>query len=385
MLSSDTYGEPDYDADELFAFHPSEFEFLTTTLGWESPCWATADLTLRPKSEATKNHFLFGICLPNRWDAFAKTDWLRQSWEAFAAYYGQITGPHKNEWIRALWDARSKIEPCLENTATMFPASGCFIPRSQFTAAALHTMVARDPEHVSVYLVREKRTYVADFLRIHSPPPFWSPQTTVYWFEKRIPDTIHREDVLLWFENIIRHLPKKHHPPDIQKWVNRLAHFEPQLLTTSGADKTWSEKPPVVLMFGPTSKVGSRRMIHFERKDISQITRQKDLVTIMGKERITSTMSRERKAYLLALDETAAQRIERQLMYGEKIHFGLSADLLGIVSRSDDVVRAINVPAETIRQLCVEPHFELKLAEGHRSKDKLYFLRDRNADEGQQG
>ena len=131
-------------------------------------------------------------------------------------------------------------------------------------------------------------------------------------------------------------------------------------------------------MLGPTTKVGYRSLTHFERRDLSHVIRKSDIVTVDGKERYhwrdNRTMEIERTFHLLALDEGAAERVEKRILSGERVHFGLDADVLGMICRSNHVISAINAPEETIRRLCVEPGLELRLISTPRNRPRLRHL-----------
>jgi hypothetical protein len=146
-------------------------------------------------------------------------------------------------------------------------------------------------------------------------------------------------------------LPKKHQPAEVEEWTKRLLPFEPQLAPPEdGAENPWTEKPKIVIVLGPTSKVGYRILYHFERRDISHVVRQNDTVRIEGTERhqwADKTMEFVRTFFLLAFDEAAAERVERQILDGKRIHFGLDADVLGMICRSGHVIHAINVPSRS--------------------------------------
>lgn len=143
------------------------------------------------------------------------------------------------------------------------------------------------------------------------------------------------------------------------------------------------EKPKVIFVFGPVGKVGYRGLTHFERRDISRIVRQNEIVKIEGKTRHAmagnKTMEFERTFYLLAFDEAAAERVERQIFWGERVHFGLDADIFGMVLRSGHLLHAVNVPIKTIRHHCVEPGHDIQLVSNPRDKCKTYeFVKTQN-------
>ena len=158
--------------------------------------------------------------------------------------------------------------------------------------------------------------------------------------------------------------------------TKRLLHFEPQLaLPTDGAEKPWIEKPKIILVLGPTTKVGYRLLYHFERRDISQVVRRKDIVRIEGTERhqwADKEMKFVRTFFLLAFDEAAAERVERQILEGKRIHFGLDGDVLGMICRSGHVIHAINASIEIVRRLCVETGLDLRQECNPRYKLKTY-------------
>lgn len=364
---------------EVFAHAPTEFEITPWNLVWESPCWVCADINLRPNTPATRDKFFASLSMPHKVDAFARVAWEGQLWAAISPRLAQLTGPHANDWWTVLMDCHKELKEGLKQTDSIFQQPFRFVRRQEFATVDLATILKESPENMSVYLALEKGSYCEYmFLRIHSSPPFIGDKPRCLWYEKRLPDSLHTEDVLPWVVATFRRLPKKHRPPNVEPWTKRLLHFETQLAQpANGIDKAWIENPKITLVLGPTSKVGYRSLTHFERRDISHVIRQDEIVTVEGNERYGSgetTFEIERTFHLLALDSTAAERVERQIISGEKVHFGLDGDILGIICCSGHVINAINAPMETIRRLCVAPGLDLRPVGGPRHKLKCYEL-----------
>jgi hypothetical protein len=244
----------------------------------------------------------------------------------------------------------------------------------------LATILKEHPEAVFVYLSVEKGSYREYwFLRIHTKLPLFGTQPRALWFQKRLPDILHLEDILSWFRATIGRLPKKQRPLDTDVWVKRLLEFEPQLaFAVPSNDKSWTGKPKVVIVFGSVGQVGYRSMFHIERRDINRVVRRGDVVNFDAKVRYNyadgNHLEFEYTFYLIGIDEGAAEHIERHLLRGERIHFGLDSDIFGIISRRGESLHAINVSPQRIRDLCVPPGFELRLTSAPREKHKRYEL-----------
>lgn len=365
---------------EVFTHAPTEFELLPGKLSWDAPCWLQADIILSPRTGTARAKFFLNLKMPHQWDAFAKASWEEQLWAAFSPRFHQIEGPFANDWRQELFRCYQALKHRLRKTEAVFPPPFHFAKRDEYTAVDLATILKENPETLSVYLAFEKRSYSHYyFLRIHSNPPFSGLQPRCLWFDKRLPIHLHTEDVLPWFVATIRRLPKKNQPSEIESWKKSLLRFEPQLAPPeSGADKPWAGKPKVILVFGPTGKVGYRGMFHLERQDINRIVRQKDVLTITGKTRHSfadhTSMEMERIFHLLAIDEDAAQRVERQILCGERTHFGLDGQILGMISHGAHVIQAINAPVEIVRRLCLEPGLGVSLTSDPREKHKVYCI-----------
>lgn len=234
---------------------------------------------------------------------------------------------------------------------------------------------------MSVYFATEKRSYREyDFLRIHPQQPVLGERSRCIWFEKRLPGGLHPEDLVPWFKATIERLPKKARPHDVGRWTRRLCDCEPDLLRDreSNEGKTWVEKAKIILVFGAIGKVGYRSLFHLERRDVARIVRKGEIVTIAGKTRHRyadgTCTELERVFHLLTLDDEAAVKIERELLHGNRIHFGLDGTLLGMICTSGGFIHAINAPLETIRKLCLKGNEVLTLESRPQEKHKLYYI-----------
>lgn len=368
------------DEAELFAHAPVEFEVRPMKLSWEDPCWICADISLCPRTPALREKFILNMKLSHRLDAYARKPWANQLWAAFAPQLSKIGGPYHNQWLMELLACHDEMKKELAATDSLFPQPFRFIRRQEFTKVDLSVILKAAPESLNVYLALEKGRYCEYFfLRIHSCPPHIGVSPKCSWYEKRLPDTLHSEDVVPWFTATTNRLPKKHRPTDVQPWINRLLRFEPQLASTgSGANKPWQEKPKIIMVFGPVGKVGYKGLTHFERRDVSLIVRRNDIVKLEGKTRHLMRDSKvieiDRTFYLLAFDEAAAERVERQMMLGERIHFGLDADIFGMVLRSGHWLHAINFPTEMVRRHCLKPGEDISLTSNPRDKYQTFEL-----------
>jgi hypothetical protein len=316
--------------------------------------------------------------MPHKIDAFARLDWEEQLWNAFSPRLGLVTGPHANAWRSELYQCYEKLREELKRTDSVFQEPFRFIDRNGFTTVDLPSILRENPENMSIYLAVEKGAYCEYMhLRIHSGLPFIGAKPRCLWYEKRLIDNLRTVDVLPWFVATLDRLPKKHRPANLEPWKTRLLHFEPQFAPPeSGFEKPWLQKPDLVFVLGPTAKVGYRSLTHFERRDISRVRGNNDIVTVEGKERHrwkdNTTMETPWIFHLLAFDQAAAERVEKRILNGERVHFGLDADVLGMICRSEHWIHAINAPEETVRRLCVEPGLELRLVGPTRYKLKMF-------------
>jgi len=364
----------------LFSFAPTEFEFLPGKLMWESPCWLSADIVLRPLTPASREAFLLNVLMPHRWDAFAKASWEEQLWAAFAPRLRDILGQYRNDWWKKLWGSYSFLKGQIQNVDQLFPLPFRFMKREAFAIVGLPTILKEKPETLSIYLATEKRRYSEySFLRIHSSPPFAGAVPRCLWFEKRLPGGLHVEDVLPWFAATICRLPRKQQPVDIEEWKRRLLEFEPDLASSANTRKeSWTDRSKVVFVFGPTCKVGYRSLFHFERRDIAEVLRKGKFLTIKGATRHlyadNSEVQLERIVFIVAADADACKRVERQIFDGEKVHFGLDCDIVGMIVRSGEFVHAMNVSVEIVRSLALGKGEDIRLESNPRRKHRLYLI-----------
>jgi hypothetical protein len=369
----------EFEMAELFEHSPNDFD-STRHVSWEDPCWLCADVVLSPRTLSLRQKFVFNLMLAQKIDAFAKTAWQTQLWVSYRKRFSLVQGPYANDWFQALMRYLDELKQSLNDTGCLFPQPCRFLRRAEFVNVDLATILKEQPEAVFAYLSFEKGSYCEYcLLRIHTKLPLFGTLSKALWFQKRLPDILHPGDILSWFRATIGRLPKKHRPLDVDVWVKRLLDFEPQLaVAVPSGDKSWTEKPKVVIVFGSVGQVGYRSMFHIERRDINRIVRRGDVVNLDAKVRYHyadgTHLEFEYTFYLIGVDEVAAEHIERHLLRGERIHFGLDKDIFGLVSRRGESVHAINVSPDRIHELCVPPGFELRLRSRVSEKHKRYEL-----------
>jgi len=375
--------DEEFEMAELFEHSPDDFD-AKPHVSWEDPCWVCADLVLSPRSSSLRQKFLLNLMLAHKIDAFAKATWHTQLWASYGRRFSVIQGPHANDWFRALMRYLDELKRKLNGTECLFPQPWRYLNRAEFVRVDFATILKEHPEAVGVYLSLEKGSYREYwFLRIHTKLPLFGAQPKALWFDKRLPDFLHTEDIVPWFRATIDRLPKKHRPLDADIWVTRILEFEPQLAgSVPGNDKTWTQRSKVVFVFGSVGKVGYRSMVHVERRDIKRIVRHEDVVSLEGKVRHDfgdgTSLEFDHSFYLVGVDENSAGRIEQYLLRGERVHFGLDKDIFGMLSRSGESVHAINVSQARIQSLCVPPGFELRLTSRPNQKHKRYELISKN-------
>ena len=69
MNDEDPIAGRGYEMAELFAHAPTEFELRPWKLSWDAPCWLDANIVLGPRSESSREHFVFNLTMPHKIDA----------------------------------------------------------------------------------------------------------------------------------------------------------------------------------------------------------------------------------------------------------------------------------------------------------------------------
>lgn len=365
------------DLKQLFSHSPDEFD-IHSGMAWERPCEIHLNLYLTPKSEATKRDFWSALVLPFCIDAFSKATLEKQFDSVFWKLLNCMEQSSLSLWYWELSKWNSSLKEQLRHPDTMFRQPFRFVGRDKFVTADLPTVLKENPERMEVYLAEEERTYANYcFLRIHSNLWHFAPEARHLWFEKRLPSGLQPEDVLPWFMATINRLPKRMQPSNPGTWVERLSLSDPKLSPQQlGKDQPWTKKPKVILVFGATHKVGYRSLFHLERSRIIRLTRNRELLTIIGQIQygLRSDQALSWTFHLITADETAARHVEQEMIDGKTIHFGLDVNIVGMVARTDGVVHSINVPVDKVRSLCLTEGESLESPQGERNKHKIYQI-----------
>lgn len=367
-----------FETKQIFAHSPSEFEF-SPGISWERPCRIRIDLHLKPISDESQNKFVFPLLIGNWIDALSKTSLEKQFETVFWRFLDLAKGPYFDSWLNEFVKWHKVLKEQLRNPDTMFQHPLRFIRRQQFVMVDLATVLKQTPEHMEMYLAIEERTYSSYcFLRIHSSLSHFVPGAKYFWYEKRLPDFLETADIIPWFIATVDRVPKKAKPSDLQPWLDRLLHYEPDLCYSPYTpNRSQTEKPKITLVFGPVNKVGYRYLYHLRRENISLI-RKCDRLTIVGPIQYGFADGKELKLdwefHLLTENQAAAKKIEQEMITGKKLHFGLDLDIVGMIARSSYTVHAINVPVEMIREICLVEGQSLELDSNPRDKHKLFHI-----------
>ncbi len=308
---------------------------------------------------------------------------LKQLWSFFGARL-QITekGPFYSAWVDTFLKLHDELKTHLLNPNHCFPPPLHFVPRKSFTTVDLRTILQEDPNRIDAYIIAENRRLGEDcFLRLHSSLSFFQ-QDRYLWLEKRLPWRLHREDIMPWFLATIDRLPKKAQPSNLRLWQERLLRYEPDLsFQKESASKTWRQKPKVILVFGPEKLVGYRGLFHLERQNIDCVQRHNEVITIIGRIKLRFADNKEIvenwKFHLLTEDESAALQIENQLLKGDRIHYGLDCQIIGMIAHEGPHVYSINIPDAIIGKLCFGEKQFLKLVSPPNEKRKSYIIEEK--------
>lgn len=374
-----------YDLRQILDHAPDEFEIHVSKLFFEHPCWLRADINLKAKSQAAKKEFLVGLTLAHSIDAYSKVSWNEQLFEEFRKRLGSIAGYYRDQWQKEISSCYGIFEERLKDIDSIYSHLGSigdlrprFVCRHEYKVVPLAVALRGAPDRSNIYVANDKGSdSFYNYLRIHTAPPLFGLRQEGVWFEKRLPNCVEREDVVPWFLATIDRLRKRERPPNIKEWIDRILRFNPDLAPPTLVDnRRWEEKPRVIVVFGPTKKVGYRHLYHLERKDISYIKRQKEVLTLAATERHKfadkSNMEVERLFHLINLDEDASRSVENDIKRGERVHFGLDGKTLGIIVNNGGYIHALNAPLEMVRNLCLAHGENLELISNPREKAKSF-------------
>ena len=367
---------------EKIALHaPDEFVIGRPHFWWNPPCFFELNVLFSPKSESACNTFVEDFDLPHQIDAFSKEQMPKQLWSFFGARLQILDkGPFCRAWVDAFLKLYDELKKHLLNPNHCFPPPLHFIPRKNFTRVDLRSILQEDPNRIDVYVIAEERRLGEDcFLRIHSSLSSVAQQERYLWFEKRMPWRLHREDILPWFLATINRLPQKARPSNLQLWQERLLNYEPDLaLQTDNTQRPWAHKPKVILVLGPQSLVGYRGLFHLERQNIDRVLRHHEVITIIAQTKMRFADKSEFvevwRFHILTDSKSAACEIEKQILNGDKIHFGLDVQIIGMIAHEyeKNEIYAINVSEALVRKLCLKEQQSMKLKSSPTERVKAY-------------
>ena len=110
-----------YEAADVFAHAPAEFELTPWKLGLGDPCWVHADIILAPRTPATREKFFAKLSLPHRWDAFARVSWEDQLEDAFSPRSHRLRVPMRMIGCAICLDCSAGIEEALPHSHVAVP------------------------------------------------------------------------------------------------------------------------------------------------------------------------------------------------------------------------------------------------------------------------
>lgn len=363
--------------EKIFVHSPEEFIIGEPQVWWEPPCYFQLAVNFSAKRDSVREELGGDFDLHHQIDAFSKQRAEQQLWAIISARLRSRQGQFDFEWVTALLKLNADLKGYLQTPSRFFVSPFRFQARRNFMSVDLRTILQQDPQTIDVYVAREERKLGPSwFLRLHSSLSSFKPHDQFLWYEKRIPWRLHSEDILPWFLATIRRLPKKAQPVDLSPWKNQFLQYEDEtLVQKSDAKMRWTERPKVILVFGAEQLVGYRGLFHLERQNIGCIQRHHEVVTVVGQTKYYELVEHWR-FHLLTEDESAAQKIESQLLAGERIHFGLDGQIVGMIAHKHKVGRvyAINVLEDRIHKLCLRQGQSLQLVSPPGAKRKLYDI-----------
>jgi hypothetical protein len=359
--------------EHVFAHRPEEF-VVKPSVSWKPPSTIEADLHFMPVSESAKAEFGLPFLFTNPLDAFSKTNIREQLHRSYFSRYDHITD-RQSPWFSFLYESYKSVTKEIADLNKLFDPPFRFVPRDQFETVDLKRILNEPPEQTEIYLVAERRTYSSyDFLRIHSSLWYYHNGKKYLWFEKRLPDFVLKEDVLPWLRATIQRMPKRSRPKNVELWEEKLVRSQPDLSPSSlPATTVWNERPRIVVVFGPVRKVGYRDLYHIPRNDTFQLIRTGEILKI--KCNVDDFPSKDIWTFIFVMDDpAAAEKVEREILWGNRIHFGLDRDIVGIVSLRYGAIHSINVAEKDLRELCSLGEVPLRLITRPIQKHKVYFI-----------
>lgn len=363
--------------EKIFVHSPEEFVIGEPQVWWEPPCYFQLAVNFSAKRDSVREELGGDFDLHHQIDAFSKQHAEQQLWAIISARLRSRQGQFDFEWITVFLKLNADLKGCLQTPGRFFVSPLRFQARRDFTPVDLRTILQQDPKTIDVYVVREERKLgPCWFLRMHSSLSSFKLRDQHLWFEKRIPWRLHDEDILPWFLATMRRLPKKAQPADLSSWQKRFLQYEDETSVRKVDVKMrWTERPKVILVFGAEQLIGYGGLFHLERQNIGCIQRHHEVVTVVGLTKYYELVEHWR-FHLLTEDESAAQKIESELLAGERIHFGLDSQIVGMIAHKHKVGRvyAINVPEDRIHKLCLRQGQSLELVSPPSAKRKSYNI-----------
>ncbi len=363
----------------LTEFSPHDFEVILRDPTFVAPCWLALDPVLRPISPKARKATLYNLALSLRLDVFGREPLSHQLLEEWDRYY-LLAG---DQWRPALDEHYPSLRDTVEQSPRYLPTYGKTIQIPEFQKVSLGEILAEPSSSMEFYATIDLGAYQKPdvFLRIHTRVDGEIPPDRYLWWEKSFPYGLHPEDVVPWFQNLVKRLPAKQRPKVTTQWIERLClrceGYRPPAL---GDAVEWNLRPKIVLVFGPTHDVGHAPLFHLERSRIRSITREGYMLRIRAE--IESTYAPDEQEWFFAVvtrNSMAAAQAENAMVRGNAIHFGVDHQIEGIAARNGDKIHAIGLPEHEVRAL-LGVSGSLELLSHPRFRYKLYQEVRQNAD-----
>ena len=250
---------------------------------------------------------------------------------------------------------------------------GSLLNRDRFVKVDLARILQEPSDHVEMYLVFEKgENENYECLRIHTRLKS-TPTNKYFWYQKRLPSSLERSDLIPCFRAFVNRLPKRSRPLDLTPWEAILSSSALHLNQKhSERNNIVSEQSHITLVFGSIAKLDRRPLFHLDRKTI-QFFRLAKRLTIFSTQSGIYGLEMW-KFHLLMESKAAAINVEQEMLAGEKIHFSVDRDTIGMIACSAGFIDAINVPIETVQELCLTEGEALSLRSRPRDKLKLFGI-----------
>jgi hypothetical protein len=363
--------------DDIFrTLKPSDFDLHEIRPSWEEPCWIEVSLILRPLTEAAKTKVILPIRYTFKADVFAKRTLRDQMSSQIWSQIDRLR-PDALIWANYLYNRYDEFLAGLDDLARHFPSPCTFVPRSAFRSVKIDEALRQPIDEMEIYLADDTNSDRREIttLRIHSRLSCYRPNREHLWFEKKVHWKLYREDILPWFRALVGRLPKKKQPFDLTPWEEKFSRENPEIEKPNVPHRhDWNDKPPITLIFGKPTQLGSSVTCHLHRDLIHSFLRKDQVIEIRASYKYIHDGSIEPGWTYRLFTPSAlhAEVLEHALLGGEEIQFALGPNLTGMLVTHGDAVSCIGVDTETIHRYCDRPGMALVSLDPPRFKFKYY-------------